>query len=267
MSTEKCSLSWKNFGTSAENTLRKLFDDKDFTDVTLISSDMKRIKAHKVIISSCSQFFNQILVESPNQHPLLFLKDIRYCDLLSILNFIYIGQAEVLNEDLNRFMEAASVLQIEGLKPVDDANQYVSSFKTEDVHEAVSIPSYTSDNDLALLESSSSFHYSNTDSGTNFDSQVLNIDASSYNKYACDRCEYQTKNAGHLKAHILGKHEGVKFQCDQCDRQFTSKTNLQAHRYSKHDGRIYSCGECRFEAKDTTGMSHHKAKMHKQDLY
>ena len=38
--------------------------------VTLVSADSKQIKAHKVILSSRSKFFNQILLENPHQHPL-----------------------------------------------------------------------------------------------------------------------------------------------------------------------------------------------------
>merc|ERR1719508_80687 len=124
MSSEKYSLSWNEFGTSAQSTFRNLIGDKDFTDVTLVSCDRKQIKAHKVILSSCSQFFHQILLENPHQHPLLFLKDIRYSDLLAIVQFIYLGQTEVAQDDLNHFMEAAKVLQIQGLnendKPVPD---------------------------------------------------------------------------------------------------------------------------------------------------
>ena len=109
MSQEKYNLSWNEFGTSAENTFRNLMNDKDFTDVTLVSCDGKQIKAHKVIISSCSPFFHQILLENPHQSPLLFLKDIRHCDLLSILNFIYIGQADINHDDLNNFGPSGTV--------------------------------------------------------------------------------------------------------------------------------------------------------------
>merc|ERR1719186_340016 len=115
MTTEKLSLSWNEFGSSAQRTFTNLLSDQNFTDVTLVSCDHKQIKAHKVILSSCSQFFNQIFLSNPHQHPLLFLKDIRYSDLLSIIKFIYFGQAEVNQTDLDHFMEAAKVLQIEGL--------------------------------------------------------------------------------------------------------------------------------------------------------
>ena len=135
MASEKYSLSWKEFGTSAESTFRNLIDDKDFTDVTLVSCDSKQIKAHKVILSASSKFFHHILLENPHQHPLLFLKDIRHSDLLSIVRFIYLGQTEIIQEDLNMFMDAANVLQIQGLneneKIFSMEDTQTTSYKTE----------------------------------------------------------------------------------------------------------------------------------------
>ena len=115
MPGEKFSLKWNQFGSSTQNTFRNLLNDQNFADVTLVSGDNKQIKAHKVILSSCSKFFNQILLSNTHPHPLLFLKDICHSDLLSIIQFVYLGQTEVTQDDLDHFMEAAKALQIEGL--------------------------------------------------------------------------------------------------------------------------------------------------------
>ena len=50
MSDEKFELFWNDFGRNAEKTIRNLANDSQFTDVTLISDDRRRIKAHKVIL-------------------------------------------------------------------------------------------------------------------------------------------------------------------------------------------------------------------------
>ena len=120
MATEKFSLSWNQFGSNAQNTFQNLVNDQNFTDVTLVSADHKQINAHKVILSSSSQFFKEILLKNPHPHPLVFLKDIRHNDLLSIINFIYLGQTEVGQEELEQFMAAAKVLQVEGLNEKEE---------------------------------------------------------------------------------------------------------------------------------------------------
>ena len=72
---------WNNFETNAHNTFRNLWNDQDFADVTLATVDDQQSRAHKVILSSCSQFFRNIFLKNPHQNPLLYLKDIRYKEI------------------------------------------------------------------------------------------------------------------------------------------------------------------------------------------
>ena len=133
MSDDNFSLSWNEFGGNVLNTFKNLINDANFTDVTLVSEDRKQIKAHKVIISSCSELFSQILLENPHQHPLLFLKGVKHSDLLAIIKFVYLGQTEVAQDDLNHFMESAGSLQIKGLQENKKAvpDYYETNYKTE----------------------------------------------------------------------------------------------------------------------------------------
>ena len=116
MAAEKFSLSWNDFGDNVINTFQSLLTDEHFTDVTIVSGDGKQIKAHKVVLSSCSQFFNQILLENPHNHPLLFLKGITHSELQAIMKFMYLCQTDVAQDDLRHFMEASAELQIKGLQ-------------------------------------------------------------------------------------------------------------------------------------------------------
>ena len=62
-------IAWDDFEVHAPNTFRQLWTDQDFTDVTLPTVDdiiyyilyiiycLKQVKAHKVILSSCSTLF------------------------------------------------------------------------------------------------------------------------------------------------------------------------------------------------------------------
>ena len=112
---EKFNLSWNEFNSCASETIKNLVSDKEFTDVTLACGDGQQIKAHKVILSSCSPFFRNILVKNPHQHPIVYLKGVSYHQLRYILEFIYLGQTEVDQDSLNDFMLVAKDLQIKGL--------------------------------------------------------------------------------------------------------------------------------------------------------
>ena len=114
MRSEKFCLKWNDFEANISGGLRELRDDKDFFDVTLACED-DQISAHKVILSACSPFFRNVLRRNPHQHPLLYMKGVRYTDLQSVLNFMYHGEVNVAQEDLNGFLAVAEDLRVKGL--------------------------------------------------------------------------------------------------------------------------------------------------------
>jgi hypothetical protein len=114
MGTEKFCLRWNDFESNISSAFRELRDDKDFFDVTLACDD-EQIQAHKVILSACSPFFRNVLRRNPHQHPLLYLKGVKYSDLQSVLNFMYHGEVNVAQEELNSFLAVAEDLRVKGL--------------------------------------------------------------------------------------------------------------------------------------------------------
>jgi len=73
------------------------------------------LAVHKVILSACSPFFRNVLRRNPHQHPLLYLKGVNYTDLQSVLNFMYHGEVNVAQEELNSFLSVAEDLRVKGL--------------------------------------------------------------------------------------------------------------------------------------------------------
>ena len=76
----------------APETLWKLWEQKDFTDVTLVSADSNQTEAHRGILAASSPFFRNILLKNPHPKPLLYLSNVDQARLTSILQFIYLGQ-------------------------------------------------------------------------------------------------------------------------------------------------------------------------------
>jgi len=114
MSAEKFCLRWNDFENNISCAFKELRDDKDFFDVTLACGD-EEIQAHKVILSACSPFFKTILRRHPHQHPLLYLHGVSCTDLQSVLNFMYHGEVNVAQEELNTFLAVAENLKVKGL--------------------------------------------------------------------------------------------------------------------------------------------------------
>jgi len=113
-SSEKFCLRWNDFESNISVAFRELREEKDFFDVTLACDD-SQIQAHKVILSACSPFFRGVLKKNPHQHPLLYLKGVKYKELLSVLNFMYMGEVNVAQEELNSFLAVAEDLRVKGL--------------------------------------------------------------------------------------------------------------------------------------------------------
>ena len=93
-STDSFCLQWNEFGSSLTKSLRSIRSERDFFDVTLACED-NQIFAHKLILAASSPFFRKILKANPHNHPLLYLKGVKYKELMSILEFLYMGQVRL----------------------------------------------------------------------------------------------------------------------------------------------------------------------------
>jgi len=128
-SSEKFCLRWNDFETNISKAFKDIREEKDFFDVTLACDD-DQISAHKVILSACSPFFRTILKRNKHEHPLLYLKDVKFSDLQAVLNFMYHGEVNVAQEDLNTFLAVAEDLKVKGLTQSDTpSNNSPSSTK------------------------------------------------------------------------------------------------------------------------------------------
>jgi len=114
MGSEKFCLSWNDFESNISLSFRELREEKDFFDVTLSCGD-EQIQAHKLILSACSPFFRGVLKKNAHQHPLLYLKGVKFRDLQAVLNFMYHGEVNVAQEELNSFLAVAEDLKVKGL--------------------------------------------------------------------------------------------------------------------------------------------------------
>lgn len=140
--TEKFSLKWNDFESNISVAFRELRENKDFFDVTLACED-DQIEAHKVILASCSPFFRNILRKNPHSHPLLYMNGVTQRELKAILDFMYHGEVQVAQEDLNSFLAVAEQLKVKGLtqnKSTAEEKSTRGSFKPQSLQPCPSFP-------------------------------------------------------------------------------------------------------------------------------
>ena len=83
--------------------------------MTLVCEDGKQVDAHKVVLASSIPFFKDILKRNKHPHPLIFMRGLKSEDLLAIVDFLYLGEANVFQENLDSFLALAEELKLKGL--------------------------------------------------------------------------------------------------------------------------------------------------------
>ena len=112
---EKFSLKWNDFQTNVANSFRKLRNEDDFYDVTLVSDDRQQVSAHKIVLSASSEYFRTILKSNKHSHPMMCLNGVNELDLKNIIEYIYNGEIQIYQEQLDQFLSMAQRFQLEGL--------------------------------------------------------------------------------------------------------------------------------------------------------
>jgi len=134
MSTEKFCLRWNDFEKSISSAFKDIRNNKDFFDVTLACED-EQLQAHKVILSACSPFFQNVLRRhQPQNHQiLLYLKGVSYRDMESVLSFMYHGEVNIAQEHLNNFLQVAEDLKVKGLTQENSSESQKETAKKENI--------------------------------------------------------------------------------------------------------------------------------------
>ena len=111
---EEVSLKWGGFEVNVVSTFARFRNVSDFSDVTLVCEDGMQVEAHKVILASSSTFFMNILKKN-HPNPVIFMRGLNLAELMAVVDFLYFGEAKVLQENLDNFLVLAQDLGLEGL--------------------------------------------------------------------------------------------------------------------------------------------------------
>ncbi|XP_067619121.1 sex determination protein fruitless isoform X3 [Eurosta solidaginis] len=114
-------LRWNNHPTNLTGVLTSLLHREALCDVTL-ACDGETLKAHQTILSACSPYFETIFLQNRHPHPIIYLKDVRYSEMRSLLDFMYKGEVNVGQSSLPTFLKTAESLQVRGLTDNNNLN-------------------------------------------------------------------------------------------------------------------------------------------------
>ncbi|XP_069684528.1 protein bric-a-brac 1-like isoform X12 [Periplaneta americana] len=107
-------LRWNSYHSNMQATFPSLLNNEQFVDVTL-ACEGRSIKCHKMMLSACSSYFEELLSQNPCQHPIVLMKDLKFWEVQALVDFMYRGEVNVGQDKLPSLLAAAEALQIKGL--------------------------------------------------------------------------------------------------------------------------------------------------------
>jgi len=261
-------LTCNDFENNVFKAFKDLLNEEEYLDVTLASDGDKQIKAHKIILSAFSPVFKNLLRKNPHPHPLILLKGLSPEDLDHMMKFIYIGEVEVPQDGLQRFLEVAEDFQIKGLSNNFSTNKrgnqtlgdqfqpeetlLVEDFQIKDLSNTFSrnrggrktLRDQFQPEDIVMAKSPRRIQLLSEmlleDQDDVFNDTSIEDNVNSGEIYPCDIDHVKTKTdtieAKEPKDQT--KNEVLLYSCEDCSFEATTNLALQQHRFANHSVRI-----------------------------
>ena len=256
-STEKLCLQWNDFKENITSSFRSLREDGEFTDVTLACEDGQQVEAHKVVLSSSSPFFMELLKKTKHPHPFIYMRGLRSDDLVAIMDFLYCGEANVLQENLDAFLALAEELRLKGLT---GGGADAERDPDKDVAQDRRVP-VKEENSRKFTEPLSKPTFEDQSSKISFDTTVA-VRNDKINVELQDLDE-QIKSMITRSEVSLPAAQGKMASCNVCGKQAPYK-NMQQHIEANHiTGVSHACDICGKVSRSRNALSKHLSNFHR----
>ena len=214
-----------DFMANVTSAFKDLRNEQHLADVTLATEDDQVLKAHKVVLSSFSPFFKNLLKLHQHPHPLIYMKGVKAHNLQAVLDFMYYGEVSIMKKDLTTFFEVTEELKLKGLdEPVQtnldqedggmaivDSNNEIKS----DPEESTKVKHKKRN----TQKDANTNHLAKTDLEADGDNKLI----------GCSHCTKRFGSKYLLKRHMRSHAEEKPYTCTQCGNAYTEKGQLEAH--------------------------------------
>ncbi|RVE44024.1 hypothetical protein evm_011322 [Chilo suppressalis] len=115
MAPIRYSLHYEDYSEHLMSRFGKLLQMQSLVDMTLMCSS-HTLRVHKAVLAASSAYFQEVLQKQTGE-PLIILK-MRFSVLKCLVEFMYCGKTQCLEENLDELVSAAQFLKIKGLSKV-----------------------------------------------------------------------------------------------------------------------------------------------------
>ena len=246
--SEKLRLKWNDFQENLSLAFGSLREDTDFTDVTLACVDGEQLETHKVILATSSPFFQNLLGRNKHAHPIVYLKGVKSDDLVAILDFLYYGETNVFQDNLESFLAIAQEFQLKGLtgkiveegakeaneKEVKHSIQKPNPVKQKGLNGGeIATDIFEQSDNVVAIPNNISGDFKELDEKVN--SMIEKNETLTPTRHMCKVCGKECSHRSDIKKHIEAKHlEGVSIPCNFCEKTFRSRRTVYEHELKFH---------------------------------
>ena len=168
-------------------------------------------------------------------NPLIYLDGVEAKNLHLILDYIYQGEVQIFQDDLDSFLNVAKKLKIEGLTGVDEEikedEQKVFQSNTEEIEDSIDptnqetkVISQTVANLSSVIDRRRGIFY-------NYKGReaVAALLEQCEVGWKCKQCGKLASTKGNIELHAEAHVDGLSFDCSKCDESFSTRRKVNNH--------------------------------------
>ena len=149
----------------------------------------------------------------------------------NVLDYIYYGEVQVYQDDLDRFLMIAERMKLEGLmaEEKEDGKFEVAQNDMKEIKTLKSNESIETFSDRSRMEKTvivSSDHFNSIDE---LDLKIEENIEIHGKQWMCKICHRICRFKSHAKEHAEIHFDGLSFPCQSCDKSFRSRLSFRKH--------------------------------------
>lgn len=252
----------------SSNELGNFLVTSTFTDCTLVVDQGEKFQCHRVILSSCSPYFNKVFKcnHETDKHPILVFENLKKDILVYLLQFIYKEEVEVpesqkkdfiafmkhfgMNEYSTELLEdnTSSDIEIPGSSTVKSERSRSMQQGTKSTNEAQNITCFKKE-PLQMLATPG------IEDLSTIRRMTLNLLNTS-----------EPASISFNKENVRSKKEKL-FQCKFCFKKLGSQRSVKGHEKSCKENpnrQTFACIDCKMEFSRGNTLKNHVRRVHKK---
>ena len=290
-----CSIAFDDFNLQTKEAIGSLLASGNFADVTIVCNDGDQVPAHKFVLSSSSSLLQQMLTNSSSRfqsrNDFIYLPTVKLKELKPLLQFMYLGQTKISQENLETFISLAADLKINLGSPKSqmkaqqkedqDHNELVNEYDTA-INNKISQNMECLNTATEIEETPDIFIGNDSSSSVEplEENNLEEVEADEENEEVIGKPEetflsiqYEDNKVVKKKTEkkLKGRksnypddviHKNIRYYCDFCDYQATQPNSLTLHIKQIHTRDVHTCKECNFETNIKQRLKEHTMERH-----